>query len=188
MALESGPVYRRIAERLRRAIAEGRLAPGAKLPSERELAARQGVSLMTARRALVELDREALVIRRVGAGTFVAPARGGVRKLRDPHEEFDAPDCVVVAGKDAEWVREWRSGRLLVAEERVTFPGAVDGPLGTRPLLDFLGESGLYASEEMWAEGDRLRVRQTIFGLGKEAVAVRELAVRGRQMQGWVAR
>lgn len=177
--------YRRIAERLRKAIADGRLAPGAKLASERVLAAQHKVSLMTARRALVELDRLGLVTRRVGAGTFVAPARGGVRRLRDPHEEFHAPDCAVLA-RDGEWVREWRAGKLTVVEERITLPA--EGALGTRPLLEFLGEAAVHAAEEIWAEGDTLRVRQTIYGAAQEVLAVREMAVRGRRVEGWVGR
>lgn len=185
MAPETGPAYRRIVEGLRAAISDGRLAPGARLASERELAQRHKVSLMTARRALVELDRMGLVTRRIGAGTFVAPARGGIRRLRDPHEEFRAPECLVVS-KEGEWVREWRDGKAVVVEEIVTLPG--EGVLGTRPLLEFLGDSALHASEEIWAEGDRLRLRQTIYGAGLEILAVRELAVRGRRIENWVSR
>lgn len=140
---------------------------------------------MTARRALVELDRLGLVIRRVGAGTFVAPARGGARRLRDPHEEFRAPDCTV-ASKDNEWVREWRDGKTLVVEERVTLPG--EGALGVRPLLEFLGEAAIHAAEELWAEGAVVRVRQTIYGAGSEILAVRELAILGRRIENWLGR
>lgn len=49
----------------------GRLGPGAALPGERELAATCGVSRMTVRRALDELETRRLVERRHGAGTFV---------------------------------------------------------------------------------------------------------------------
>ncbi|MBI2688248.1 MAG: GntR family transcriptional regulator [Acidobacteria bacterium] len=182
MALDSGPAYRRITEKLRIAIADGRIACGKKLVSERELAAREGVSLMTARRALVELERMGLVTRRIGAGTFVAPALGGVRRLRDPHEEFRAPECVV----RADGAREWRSGTEAVVEERVTLTG--EGALGTRPLLEFLGDLAVNAAEEIWAEGDVLRVRQTLYGAGQEVLAMREMAVRGRRVEGWVGR
>ncbi|MFN0105604.1 MAG: GntR family transcriptional regulator [Bryobacteraceae bacterium] len=185
MPLEKGPAYQRIAGRLRKAIADGRMAPGAKLTSERALAAHHGVSLMTARRALVELERLGLVTRRVGAGTFVAPARGGVRRLRDPHEEYQAPECRA-AERDGEWMREWLSGKTVVVEERVAL--TVEGALGTRPLLEFLGAAAVHAAEEIWAEGDLLRVRQTIYGAGQEVLAVREMAVRGRRLEGWVGR
>jgi DNA-binding transcriptional regulator YhcF (GntR family) len=181
MASVREPAYRRIAERLRKAIADGRIAPGARMASERELAARHGVSLMTARRAMVDLQRMGLVTRRIGAGTFVAPAGGGVRRLRDPHEEFHAPDCVLADG-----TRLWHAGKTLVAEERITL--TVDGTLGTRPLLEFLGDAAMHAAEEIWAEADLLRIRQTIYGAGQEILAVREMAIRGRRVEGWVGR
>lgn len=185
MALERKPAYLRIAEEMGRAIAEGRWAAGGKVPSERAVAEREGVSLMTARRALGELERKGLVTRRVGAGTFVAPTGGGTRRLRDPHEEFQAADCVAVK-RDGEWVRKWRNGKTVVVEERVTL--SVDGPLGVRPLLEYLGEAAAHAEEEVWAEGGRLRIRQTLYGAGAEAVAVREMEIRGGRIAGWVRR
>jgi DNA-binding transcriptional regulator YhcF (GntR family) len=183
MATEVGAAYQRIAGRLRKAILDGRLAPGGKVVSERALAAQQGVSLMTARRALVELEKMGLVTRRVGAGTFVAPARSGVRRLRDPHEEFHAPTCVLTQNG----TRVWRDGKVTVVEERVTLTGE-GAALGSRPLLEFLGDAAVFAAEEIWAEGELLRVRQTIYGPGQEVMAVREMDVRGRRLEGWVGR
>lgn len=48
------------------------MAPGTPIPSERELATRYGVSRMTLRTALDELVRDGLLVRRHGAGTYVA--------------------------------------------------------------------------------------------------------------------
>ena len=48
-----------------------RLGPGALLPGERDLARTCGVSRMTVRRALDELEDRRIVERRHGAGTFV---------------------------------------------------------------------------------------------------------------------
>ncbi len=56
---------------LRDRIASGRLSDGGALPGEQALAAQHGVSRVTVRRALAELQREGLVSRRRGAGTFV---------------------------------------------------------------------------------------------------------------------
>ncbi len=67
---------RRIYLMLRERIACGDLRAGSRLPGEPRLAAEQGVSRVTIRRALDRLAREGMVRRRVGAGTFVAD--GGV--------------------------------------------------------------------------------------------------------------
>jgi GntR family transcriptional regulator len=63
--------YQEIERWLRRRVL--RSAAGDPLPSESELAARFGVSRMTARQAVQNLAAEGLVQRRRGAGTFVAP-------------------------------------------------------------------------------------------------------------------
>lgn len=50
-----------------------RAEPGSRLPSEHALATEHGVSRITTRAALQELERRNLVVRRRGSGTFVAP-------------------------------------------------------------------------------------------------------------------
>jgi GntR family phosphonate transport system transcriptional regulator len=64
--------WRLIAEELRREIVGGARAPGAKLPSEGELAERFGVHRNTVRQAVAALAAEHLVVSRRGSGTFVA--------------------------------------------------------------------------------------------------------------------
>src|SRR6266436_4028263 len=66
------PRYHRIAETLRERIRGGALAPGARLDNQRELAKSFAVTLMTLRQALELLEREHLIVRRHGLGTFVA--------------------------------------------------------------------------------------------------------------------
>ncbi len=65
-------LYRAIADRLRRDIYEGRLLPGARLPTEQDITETHGVSRHTAREALQLLRHEGLITRRRGAGTVVA--------------------------------------------------------------------------------------------------------------------
>jgi GntR family transcriptional regulator len=68
------PAYAQIVEQLGDGIASGRLAPGDKLPTERELAAELGVSRMTVRQALNSLTANGFLVRTTGrrGGTFVA--------------------------------------------------------------------------------------------------------------------
>jgi GntR family transcriptional regulator len=66
------PRYHRIAEALRERIRVGELASGARLDNQRQLAKSFGVTLMTLRQALELLEREHLITRRHGLGTFVA--------------------------------------------------------------------------------------------------------------------
>lgn len=81
-------------------IAAGRLRPGERLPTERELVGRFATARSAARRALAALEADGHIVREVGRGTFVAGARenGGAipaRAARDairvsPAELMDA--------------------------------------------------------------------------------------------------
>ena len=66
------PLYQRLQDSLRSAIASGQLKPQGALPPERDLATDFAVSRITVRKALDGLVGEGLLIRRQGAGTFVA--------------------------------------------------------------------------------------------------------------------
>jgi GntR family phosphonate transport system transcriptional regulator len=65
-------LWRQIAGRIERQIAEGRLPPGARLPTEAALSANFAVNRHTVRRALEELSRAGLVRVEQGRGSFVA--------------------------------------------------------------------------------------------------------------------
>lgn len=65
------PKTRQIYLALRESIASGGFDAGDPLPGEQALAATHRVSRITVRRALAELEREGLIDRRRGAGTFV---------------------------------------------------------------------------------------------------------------------
>ena len=67
-----GTLYQQIVDRLKREISDGRLKPGAALPSFRQLAEDLLVSVITVKRAYEELEREGIIFRRQGLGTFVA--------------------------------------------------------------------------------------------------------------------
>ena len=76
-----GALYQQIVDRIKREIAEGRLQPGAALPSFRQLAEDLLVSVITVKRAYEELERDGIIFRRQGLGTFVA--EGGHDRSRE---------------------------------------------------------------------------------------------------------
>lgn len=69
--LEFQPLYAQIQAQLTRRIGDGAWKPGDALPTEFELAAEYGVSQGTVRKALIALERDKLITRRQGVGTFV---------------------------------------------------------------------------------------------------------------------
>ena len=92
-AAAEGTLYRQIVDRLKREISEGRLKPGAPLPSFRVLAEDLLVSLITVKRAYEELEREGIIFRRQGLGTFVSEQgynRSCEAKLNTAQELFRA--------------------------------------------------------------------------------------------------
>ncbi|MGI2033047.1 GntR family transcriptional regulator [Rhizobium panacihumi] len=70
-AASAGPLYLKLRQTLEDAIRSGRLAHGAALPAERDLADYASVSRVTVRKAVDDLVKDGLLMRRHGSGTFV---------------------------------------------------------------------------------------------------------------------
>jgi GntR family transcriptional regulator len=149
--------YQDVMAMVERLIAEEQLAPGDLLPSRAELAAMAGVSLITVRRALAELEREGRVHSHQGVGTFVArprivsePGRAGglLGTLAEEHGAHEITTRVLdvtrgrpsatlahalqLGPRDEVWrVRRLRviDGRPMIAEEAVI-------PVALAPGLD----------------------------------------------------
>ena len=66
-------VYVQVADHITARIEAGELAPGARLPAERDLAVEYGVAYDTIRRATALLRDRGLIITIVGRGTYVTP-------------------------------------------------------------------------------------------------------------------
>lgn len=83
-------LYSQIAGRLREEISAGRFEPSGRFPSEAEIGQRFGVSRVTVRLALDELDREGLIERRKGKGTYLSgrQVRHELDTLRSFHESL----------------------------------------------------------------------------------------------------
>ena len=66
------PIYRQILDQVRRMVASGQLAPGAELPSVRDLAVKHAVNPMTVSKAYSLLEAEGLLERNRGRPMTVA--------------------------------------------------------------------------------------------------------------------
>ena len=70
--MDQPTLYHRIADSIRQDILEGRLQPGDRLPSIRELTRAWNCTLGTVQRAYQELAQQGLVVSQAGKGTHVA--------------------------------------------------------------------------------------------------------------------
>ena len=66
------PMYKQVTDQVRDAIASGDLKPGEKLPSIREMAKALEISVITIKRAYLDLETEGYILTRAGLGSFVA--------------------------------------------------------------------------------------------------------------------
>ncbi|HUN51959.1 MAG TPA: PLP-dependent aminotransferase family protein [Candidatus Sulfotelmatobacter sp.] len=82
----SGPRYQAIADAIAVSIQQGELEPGAKLPPQRDLAWRLGVTVGTVTRGYMLAEQRGLVSGEVGRGTYVRTAGGGHAPLLDEAE------------------------------------------------------------------------------------------------------
>jgi GntR family transcriptional regulator of arabinose operon len=78
------PLYSQIFEILRDRISRGEYVTDQQLPTEVELAEQYGVSRITSKRALIDLEREGLIYRRRGSGSFVKK-QDEARRVTDKH-------------------------------------------------------------------------------------------------------
>jgi GntR family transcriptional regulator len=67
------PMYLQIMEQVRQKIAVGDWSVGQALPSIRQLSVDMRVSVITVKRAYLELEREGVIVTRQGKRSFVAP-------------------------------------------------------------------------------------------------------------------
>src|SRR5262245_47471892 len=84
----AAPLWDQISVGLRTAIAHGRVAPGARLPSTRTLAAQLRVSRTTVMTAYDDLVARGLVLGRTGNGSYIGPVAVARRR---PHAWFIDP-------------------------------------------------------------------------------------------------
>jgi DNA-binding transcriptional regulator YhcF (GntR family) len=76
------PIYRQLVDQIRAAVRQGRLTAGQKLPTVQEVSCDLSIAVGTIKRAYDELEREGIVEKVQGRGTFICyrPADSGSRK------------------------------------------------------------------------------------------------------------
>jgi DNA-binding FadR family transcriptional regulator len=143
--------YEQIAERLNADIRSGLLAPGERLPSERDLARSLEVSRASVREAIAALQLQGVVETRAGAGTFVAadaaarlPAPEGL-----PHDA--SPSAVLEARAQLE------PAIARLAAERGQTDAAAENLLDA---MEAVTDPGDPAARATWSASDRLFHRQ----------------------------
>ncbi len=82
-AVEPKRLYRQIADQISGLIAKGEFPNGSRLPAERELASKLGVSRASVREAIISLEIAGLVEVRVGTGIFVRARTASGSGARD---------------------------------------------------------------------------------------------------------
>jgi GntR family transcriptional regulator len=81
-------MYTQIMDQIVTKVMAGDWRPGQALPSIRELASASGVSVITVKRAYLELERAGVIVTRQGKGSFVAETQDLHRQLAE--DEFNS--------------------------------------------------------------------------------------------------
>lgn len=88
------PIYLQVMDEVKGRIAAGRLKPGEKIDSIRELAAFYAVNPNTIQRALLELEREGLLSTKRASGKTVTEDAGMIRELREKSAAAGIETCL----------------------------------------------------------------------------------------------
>ncbi|ONI86162.1 GntR family transcriptional regulator [Saccharothrix sp. ALI-22-I] len=178
---------RAVESELRRAVRDGRLAPGTRLPSSRDLAAQLGVARGTVTAAYAQLIGEGYLTARRGSGTVVAAAvtwPGAVAADPEPAPRFRYDLRPGVPALSAfpreEWLQAQKSALMDLSTDDLGYPDPAGfGPL-RRELADYLGRVRAVAARPSEvvvtngaAEGISLLGR-VLHAAGHRSVAVEE--------------
>jgi GntR family transcriptional regulator len=140
LARTDGPLYRQAAEHMRASITGGRLSVGTELPAEAELAAGFGVSLITVRHALRELEAQGLINKRKAKAAIVSANTPRVPLART----LNSLEDVIAATRDA------RLQIFSFRKQRSTEAAAAFGVDAATPLDCLHGR--LYSDEQPISE------------------------------------
>ena len=99
------PVYLQIVNQVKYLVAAGRLEPGEELPPIRVLAGQLVVNPNTVARAYLELEREGLVVKRHGSGTYVSDEGSPLARRERRKILIQRADALLAEARhlDVEW-------------------------------------------------------------------------------------
>jgi GntR family transcriptional regulator len=84
------PIYVQLREHILALIGRGALKPGSQLPTMRQMAVALKIDLNTVQRAYTELERDGVLSKQRGVGTFVTEAPAIPRNARKQLQDFAA--------------------------------------------------------------------------------------------------
>ncbi|KAA2263224.1 PLP-dependent aminotransferase family protein [Solihabitans fulvus] len=140
---------------LRSAVREGRLAPGGRLPSSRDLAGQLGLARGTVTAAYAQLVAEGHLTARHGSGTRVAESVGHAAGPRRPAEDgppkwrFDLRPGLPALGAfpRADWLAATRAGLAALSDEELGYPDPAGLSALRAELADYLGRVRAVAAD-----------------------------------------
>ncbi|KOU13192.1 GntR family transcriptional regulator [Streptomyces sp. WM6368] len=135
------PPYLRVADVLRRRIAEHEWTPGDRLPSRLQIAEECGVGENVVRRAQELLISQGVLEGRAGSGTYVAEPRRRVRVVRSSAREQPGSSPfradMQALGKQGHWESRTEA-KVPAPAEIATRLGVAEGDLCVRTVYEFL--------------------------------------------------
>jgi GntR family transcriptional regulator len=109
------PIYLQIMEQLKHAIAMGVFEPGEPIPTIREMALQAKVNPNTVAKAVRELERDGILVTRVGKGSFV---NENAPELAQQDRDGKAGDLAKGYGKDMRWLGYNRDNSADLVKEK----------------------------------------------------------------------
>ncbi len=147
--------YQNVEEKMRKLVVS--LPEGARLPSERELAAELGINFLTARRGIMRLVEEGIVWRKVGSGTFVSPKGGSRATSANPPPPSGRLGMLIPQNSDAYAHRLMQAVVGVASQKNIEISScwiSDYGPAAIRQMA-FIKEQGCVATLFPWFEPSR---------------------------------
>lgn len=197
------PLYQALADQVQKVVGKLRLPPGAQLPTEDQLARHFGVSMITVRGALRELQQRGLIERRQGRGTFVGAPReptpewgvGSIdeiqaanrlaevrllRNQRDPMPDWAVEPLGLARGEPGLHLRvmRLRDGTPFMMTDAF-YPEAIGAVLAKQPLEGLLRRNPLLVEVVEVLTGERMaEIDQSMTAIRATAEVARILDVK----------